>query len=154
MRRPRAAQLLASVLTVAAGAAAMVGCGYALVGTGKGSLPEEVRTVYVETFVNEHLLGRQHGRYPVIYEGAIVGVVALADVKRVNRADWPHVRVVDITDRDLSTVSVDAALPVIQTLPRLTADKPGALLVVKDGHLAGIITRSDVIDVLNQAPFR
>ena len=53
MRRPRAAQLLASVLTVAAGAAAMVGCGYALVGTGKGSLPEEVRTVYVETFVNE-----------------------------------------------------------------------------------------------------
>jgi len=108
----------------------------------------------VETFVNEHLLGRQHGRYPVIYEGVIVGVVALADVKRVDRADWPHVRVADITDRDLSTVSVDAALPVVQALPRLAADKPGALLVVKAGHLAGIITRSDVIDVLNQAPFR
>ena len=29
------------------------GCGYALVGSGKGSLPEEVRTVFVRTFVNE-----------------------------------------------------------------------------------------------------
>jgi hypothetical protein len=29
------------------------GCGYALVGLGKGSLPEEIRTVYVRTFVNE-----------------------------------------------------------------------------------------------------
>ena len=106
----------------------------------------------VETFVNDHLLGRQHGRYPVIFEGAIVGVVALADVKRIERTDWPYVRVVDITDRDLSTVSIDASMPVIQTLPRLAADKPGALLVVKEGHLAGIITRSDIIEVLNQTP--
>lgn len=106
----------------------------------------------VETFVNDHLLGRQHGRYPVIFEGAIVGVVALSDVKRIPRADWPNVRVVDITDRDLSTVSVDGSMPVIQTLPRLAADKPGALLVVKEGRLAGIITRSDVIGVLNQTP--
>ena len=43
-------------------------------------------------------------------------------------------------------------MPVIQTLPRLAADKPGALLVVKEGHLAGIITRSDIIEVLNQTP--
>jgi Zn-dependent protease len=115
--------------------------------------PEYVEgEIPVETFVNEHLLGRQHGRYPVIFEGAIVGVVALADVKRIARAEWPNTRVVDIADRDLSTVSVDASMPVIQTLPRLAADKPGALLVVKAGHLAGIITRSDVIEVLNQAP--
>jgi outer membrane lipopolysaccharide assembly protein LptE/RlpB len=29
------------------------GCGYALVGSGRGSLPEEIRTVHVGTFVNE-----------------------------------------------------------------------------------------------------
>ena len=29
------------------------GCGYALVGAGKGTLPEEIRTVFVRTFVNE-----------------------------------------------------------------------------------------------------
>ena len=108
--------------------------------------------IAVETFVNDHILGRQHGRYPVIFGGAIVGVVALADVKRIDRADWPYVRVVDVTDKDLATVSVDASMPVVKALPRLAADKPGALLVVRDGHLAGIITRSDIIDVLNRTP--
>lgn len=38
-----------------AGAASIssVGCGYALVGTGKGSLPDGVKTVWVPTFTNE-----------------------------------------------------------------------------------------------------
>lgn len=29
------------------------GCGYALVGSGRGTLPENVETIYVSTFVNE-----------------------------------------------------------------------------------------------------
>lgn len=46
--RPRGAAL--ALLGVSA---ALVGCGYALVGTGKGSLPEDVKTVWVPTFVND-----------------------------------------------------------------------------------------------------
>ena len=106
----------------------------------------------VETFVHEHLLGRQHSRYPVIDRGVIVGVVSLGEVKKVARPEWPYVKVVDITDKDLGNLSVDASTPVQATLPRLAADKPGALLVVREGRLAGIVTRSDVIDVLNQSP--
>ncbi len=37
----------------AAGLLVLAGCGYALVGTGRGTLPENVKTVYVTTFVNE-----------------------------------------------------------------------------------------------------
>jgi outer membrane lipopolysaccharide assembly protein LptE/RlpB len=33
--------------------ATLAGCGYALVGTGRGSLPEDVKTVWVPTFVND-----------------------------------------------------------------------------------------------------
>lgn len=108
--------------------------------------------ITVESLVHDHVLGRQHSRYPVIYEGAIVGVVSLPEVKTVARPDWPYVHVIDITDRNLAGLSIDAATPVGETLPRLAADKPGALLVVRDGHLAGILTRSDIIDVLNQTP--
>jgi CBS domain-containing protein len=104
----------------------------------------------VETFVHDHVLGRQHSRYPVIFEGAIVGVVSLPEVKRVARPDWPYVRVIDITDRDLGNLSIAASMPVSETLSRLSADKTGALLVVRDGRLAGILTRADIIDVLNQ----
>ena len=46
--RPRSAALALLGVT-----AALVGCGYALVGTGKGSLPEDVKTLWVPTFVND-----------------------------------------------------------------------------------------------------
>jgi len=44
-----------SRLVAAVAAAALFGsaCGYSLVGTGKGTLPEEVRTVWVPAFVND-----------------------------------------------------------------------------------------------------
>ena len=106
----------------------------------------------VEALVQDHLLGRQHSRYPVIYQGAIIGLVSLGDVKTIARPDWPYVKVADITDKDLANLSIDASTPVQSTLGRLAGDKPGALMVVREGHLAGIITRSDVLDVLNRSP--
>jgi len=38
---------------VAAVAVLLPGCGYSLVGTGKGTLPDEIRTVWVPAFVND-----------------------------------------------------------------------------------------------------
>lgn len=109
--------------------------------------------ITVEALVQEHMLGRQHSRYPVMENGAIVGLVSLPDVRMVPRPDWPHVRVAEITDRELSEVSVDAGTPVTAVLSRLSADRPGAVLVVQEGRLAGIATRSDVIDALGRSPY-
>jgi Zn-dependent protease/predicted transcriptional regulator len=109
-------------------------------------------SITVDTLVQEHMLGRQHSRYPVFYDGAIIGVVALDHVKSVDRNDWPYVKVADITDKDLGVLSVDSTTPVLQLLPRLAAEKTGALLVVHEGRLVGILTRADVIDVLNRQP--
>lgn len=106
----------------------------------------------VDTLVHEHLLGRQHSRYPVMENGAIIGIVSLADVKTLSREDWPKVRVADITDRALGTLSIEASAPVTLALPQLATDRPGALLVVRDGHLVGIVTRSDIIGVLYEQP--
>ena len=40
-----------------------------------------------------------------------MGVVSLPDVKSIARADWPYVQVIDVTDRDLSRLSVLAETP-------------------------------------------
>lgn len=47
MRRPLARTAAALLLALAAG------CGYALVGTGRGTLPEHVKTVWVATLQND-----------------------------------------------------------------------------------------------------
>ena len=108
----------------------------------------------LETFAHEHILGREHSRYPVIYQGSIVGIVSLPDIKTVDREDWPYVHVVDVTTKDLSAVAIDAATPVDALLERLAADKPGALLAVSDGRLVGIVTRADVISLLQRQSAR
>ncbi len=99
----------------------------------------------LDVLVNEHFIGRRHSRYPVFHEGAIMGLVTLPDVKRVEMTEWPFVRTVDITDRDLQALVVHAEDSVESLLRRLAGDRPGALLVVDQGKLVGIITRGDVI---------
>ncbi|HSK48130.1 MAG TPA: site-2 protease family protein [Coriobacteriia bacterium] len=104
----------------------------------------------LETLVQDHFLGRRHSRYPVFYEGAIVGLVTLPDVKTVDRSDWPFMRTIDVTNRDLPSLITHADTPVDTVLSKLAADRPGALIVVEDGRLAGIVTRSDIISLLQR----
>jgi CBS domain-containing protein len=106
--------------------------------------------ISLEQLAHEHFLGADHSRYPVLYEGQIVGVVSLPDAKSVARADWPYVQVIEVTDRDLPRLSVLAETPVEQLLPRLAGNETGAVLVVADGRLAGIVTRADVMTLLHE----
>ncbi len=106
--------------------------------------------ISLEQLAHEHFLGADHSRYPVLYEGQIVGVVSLPDAKSVARADWPYVQVIEVTDRDLSRLSVLAETPVKDLLPRLAGQETGAILVVSEGRLAGIVTRADVMSVLQE----
>lgn len=104
----------------------------------------------VEQLAHEHFLGGQHSRYPVLYEGSVHGLVTLAEIQAVDRSEWSIVRVIDVTNRDLAALSVDADTHVDALLPRFAAEQPGALLVVGDGRLVGIITRADLISALQR----
>ena len=106
--------------------------------------------ISLEQLAHEHFLGADHSRYPVLYEGQIVGVVSLPDAKSIARADWPYVQVIEVTDRDLARLSVLAETPVQEVLSRLAGQETGAILVVADGRLAGIVTRSDVMALLQE----
>jgi len=106
----------------------------------------------LDQLVQQHFLGSRHSRYPVLHEGSIIGLVTLPDVKRVDRADWPFVRTVDVTHRDLQTLVVTQDSPVEGVISRLAKDQPGALLVVAEGHLVGIVTRADVLGLIEGPP--
>jgi len=104
----------------------------------------------IDDLVQQHFLGSRHSRYPVMSEGAIVGLVTLPDVKAVDRSDWPFVRTLDIANRNLDDLLVDQSAGVDTLVARLAGDKPGALLVVGDGKLVGIVTRADVLSLVNE----
>lgn len=103
----------------------------------------------LDRLVNEHFIARRHTRYPVMSDGSIVGLVTLPAVKAVDRSDWPFVTTIEVTDRDIKNLTVPHDQSVMSMLPRLAADRPGALLVVRDGKMVGIVTRSDIVELLS-----
>lgn len=101
--------------------------------------------ITLEQLAHDYFLGGRHTRYPIVKDGAIVGLVSLSQVKRVPREAWATTTVLSVAETDLGRLTVDAADHVDHVLVRLSTDEPGALLVVSKGMVVGIVTRADVI---------
>jgi CBS domain-containing protein len=99
----------------------------------------------LEGLAHDFMLGERHTRYPVVENGTVIGLVSLSQVKGVHRSEWPLVTVADVADRDLEAMLVASDATLDTVLERLASDRPGALLVLRDGLIVGILTRADVI---------
>lgn len=102
----------------------------------------------LERMVEEYFLGGRHSRYPIQVDGELVGMVSLSQAKAVPRERWGETRAIDIADRDLARMLVPSDAEVDDILPRLSPGGPGALLVMSEGRLAGIVTRADIVHAL------
>lgn len=101
--------------------------------------------ITLEELVRDYFVSGRHSRYPVMYGGEVVGLISLALVKEVPRAEWSLTRVVDVALRDTHALVVDHAAPADELLDRFVTERPGALLVSQDGRLVGIVTRADIL---------
>ncbi|MBI5231750.1 MAG: site-2 protease family protein [Coriobacteriales bacterium] len=108
--------------------------------------------ITLEQLAHDYFLGGRHSRYPVMFDGHVIGLITLPDVKAVPRERWPFVRVAEVTERDLQRMTVDSSASLDVTVDRLGSDRPGALLVVEAGRLIGIVTRADVIAASRRVP--
>jgi CBS domain-containing protein len=107
--------------------------------------------ITLEDMAHSYFLGGRHTRYPVVADGRVIGLIDIDRANAVPREEWPTVTVADVAARDLRDAVATPETTVDAVLPRLEADGPGAILVVEDGRLAGIVTRSDVIRVIREA---
>ncbi len=107
--------------------------------------------ITLEQLAHDYFLGGRHSRYPVLLDGHVIGLISLADAKRLPREAWMATRVADVANRDLISLLIDANAPLDAALPRLSTESPGALLVVSQGRLVGILTRADLVSRLRRA---
>lgn len=118
-----------------------------------GIMSSPVTTVPGETTLEEmahsYFLGGRHSRYPVVDGGRVIGLVDLQVVRDVSRERWSQTPVSAIAHRDLAEVVAAPETTVDRVLTRLEPTGPGAVLVVDDGRLAGIVTRADVIRLVS-----
>ncbi|MDD2472817.1 MULTISPECIES: CBS domain-containing protein [unclassified Methanoculleus] len=88
----------------------------------------------------------KHLGFPVVERGSLVGIVALADVHKSSPVDREAMQVRDVMTRTPTTLSPSA--PLIDALKVISGMNIGRIPVVEDGNLVGIVTRTDVLRVM------
>ncbi len=103
----------------------------------------------LEEMAHSYFLGGRHSRYPVVAEGRVVGVIGLQALREVPREQWAATSAGDVAHTDLASVVATPAVTVDRILPQLEPSGAGAVLIVDDGRLSGIVTRADVIRLVS-----
>jgi len=110
-------------------------------------MTSKVSTVHQDMTVEElldRMLNERHSGYPVVDDdGHLVGCVTLQDIRSSSEGVSQTGRVNEIMTRDLITIS--PADELYYAFTKLSKADIGRLMVVEDGELRGILTRSDIL---------
>jgi Zn-dependent protease/CBS domain-containing protein len=93
-----------------------------------------------------HMYNSKHLGFPVIENGVLIGMVTLNDVHRVPPLDRDAMQVRDIMTRNV--ISLPPGAPVIDALRIMSGQDIGRIPIVEDGRVAGIVTRNDILKVI------
>jgi len=102
----------------------------------------------IQTFADEYLLRTGRRCFVVQDNGRIAGLVTPNEIKRTERAQWSSLTVRQVMRPldELRTVSPNAS--VADAFDAMRRYDVNQVPVVSDGHLDGIVTRGDVIQLL------
>jgi len=93
----------------------------------------------------ELLLRQKHGGYPVLKDGNLVGLVTMEDVRRIERERWATTTVADVMTPVEKLVMLRPDYDASEALMKMAKYRVGRLLVMDEGVLLGIVTRSDIM---------
>ncbi len=103
----------------------------------------------LDRLVNDYFYQHYYKMYPVVENGRLLGRVRLNDVRRFPADQWPSRRVSEILDRNTEENTVAPDTPALEALARMSKKEDSRLLVVEDGHLAGILSLKDLMKFLS-----
>ncbi len=102
-------------------------------------------TTTVEELV-QFMFEKKHMGYPVMERDSLKGIVTFTDIERIPYHDRPAALVSDIMTKDVITVPSDAQAS--DVLKLISARNIGRVVVVDNGSVVGILSRTDLVRVL------
>ncbi|MEC4687526.1 MAG: CBS domain-containing protein, partial [Nitrospirota bacterium] len=98
----------------------------------------------VQEAVDHYFLRHGYGGFPVVDDGRMVGMVTVREIQAAPQSVWPWRRVRDIMKPWSAAMEVSHDTPAITALEQMTGEGQGRLVVVQEGRLVGLITRSGI----------
>jgi len=102
----------------------------------------------VEELVRDYFYRRRRRSFPVVENGDLVGLVRLKDVRALPQRDWPVYRVRDATRRVDPSAMVGPDDDLETVFHKLMQADGTHLPVVENGRLVGVVTRHDLMNLL------
>ncbi len=112
-------------------------------------MSEPVMTVSPETPLADLMnlmYSTKHLGFPVVQDGSLVGMVTLDDVHRVPTEKRNLTQVKDVMTREVLTLPPQA--PLTEALRHMASRNIGRIPVMRDNALIGIVTRTDIMRVM------
>jgi predicted transcriptional regulator len=102
----------------------------------------------LQTFAEESLVRTGRRFFIVILNGQPVGIITPNEVSSIPRARWPYTTVADVMRPLDQTRTVEPSTPITQALELMTGQDLNQLPVLSNGMLAGLISRSHILQLL------
>jgi Zn-dependent protease/CBS domain-containing protein len=109
------------------------------------SVPPSLR---IHQLVEDFYLAHKHITYPVTEGERIIGLITLKQVKEIPRDQWMEKTVREVMMPIQGEIMLDPDGEAVDALQKMIRTKEGRLPVVKDGKAVGMITRRDIINLL------
>lgn len=85
----------------------------------------------------------KHMGYPVIEDSQVKGIVTFTDVQKVPKEERKNVKVSQIMTKELITLNEED--DAVNALKLMTINNIGRIIIKKDGQIAGIVSRTDLL---------
>jgi Zn-dependent protease len=109
------------------------------------SIPSECT---LDEAVNRYFQPYGYGGFPVLDEGRLAGLVTVSEIQTVPAALWTWRRVGQVMRPLSPSLIVEPDVPVIQAMERMAGGGWDRLVVMQDGHIAGLVTHSAIVHFL------
>jgi Zn-dependent protease len=110
----------------------------------------------LDQVVHDYIMARNHPAFPVIADGPfdsaqgkhVVGLLCITDVRGVPREEWHGVSAGQAASALSERNTVPPTTDAWEALVRMSQENCGRLLVVENGLLRGIISRTDIMRLM------
>ncbi len=95
--------------------------------------------------VERYFLKHGYGGFPVVTDGRAIGVLSLSQVRNCSPEDRSHKKVGDIMRRLDPAIEIAPETSAMDAVNKMNEADSGRLVVVDNGKLVGLITRSGIL---------